>query len=94
MPFGRRDGGLNPPSTRRKMNTNQPTNQPTNLPNADVILNCFKTLTLLATTTPLLQTGPLAALEELNWLKAKLLLRSVVKDNVGRELGALEQVIY
>jgi hypothetical protein len=64
------------------------------LPNADVILDCFKTLTPLTITTPLLQTRPLAAQDKLNWLRAKLLLRSVAKDNVGGELGALEQVIY
>ena len=78
------------PINRRKMNTNQPTNPP----NADVILDRFKTPTPPATTTPPLQTGPSAALEEPNWLKAKSLLRSVVKDNVGGELGALEQVIH
>ena len=78
------------PITRRKMNTNQPTNPP----NADVVLNRFKTPTPPPVTTPPEQTGPQASTEEPNWLKAKSLLRSTVKDKASSEVGAIEQIIH
>ena len=64
------------------------------LPNANVILNYFKTLTPLVYTTPLEQTGPQAALTKPNQLKAKLLLRSVVKDKASSKVRAVKQIIY
>ena len=63
-------------------------------PNANVILSRFRTPSPPIIRTPPEQTGPQAASTEPNWLKAKSLLRSVVKDNAGRELGALEQLLH
>lgn len=70
------------------------TNQPTNPPNADVILRRFRTPTPSPPRTPLEQTGPDATPTEPNWLKAKTLLRSAVKDYRSAEAGALEQEIH
>ncbi|KAF1364441.1 hypothetical protein EJ07DRAFT_172453 [Lizonia empirigonia] len=70
------------------------TNQPTNPPNADVILRRFRTPTPSPPRTPLEQTGPATTPTEPNWLKAKTLLRSAVKDYRSAEAGALEQEIH
>jgi hypothetical protein len=63
-------------------------------PNADVILKRFKTLTPLSLRTPLEQTGPATAPTEPDWLKAKTLLQSAVKDCYSAEARALEQKIH
>jgi hypothetical protein len=66
----------------------------TNPPNADVILRRFRTPTPSPIRTPPEQIGPAAAPIEPNWLKAKRLLRSAVKDYRSAEAGALEQEIH
>ncbi|KAF1364227.1 hypothetical protein EJ07DRAFT_99833, partial [Lizonia empirigonia] len=63
-------------------------------PNADVILRRFRTPTPSPPRTPLEQTGPAATPTKPNWLKAKTLLRSAVKDYRSAEAGALEQEIH
>jgi hypothetical protein len=63
-------------------------------PNADVILNRFKTPTPPIISTPPQQTGPQAASTKPNWLKAKSLLRSAVKDKASDEVGMIKQIIH
>ena len=63
-------------------------------PNADVILNKFKLATPLKPASPPEQTTIAAASDKPNWLKAKSLLRAVVKDEADAWLGALEQLIH
>jgi hypothetical protein len=70
------------------------TNQPTNPPNADVILERFTTPTPPPPVTPPEQVGSAAASAEPDWLKAKTLFRSVVKDDAGAKGEALEQVLH
>ena len=64
------------------------------LPNADVILNRFRTPTPQPPATPLGQVGSEAASVEPNWLKTKLLLRSAVKDQDPAAANAVEQRLH
>ena len=60
-------------------------------PNADVILDRFKTPTPQPPATPPGQVGAQAASTEPNWLKTKSLLRSAVKDQDPAAANAVEQ---
>jgi hypothetical protein len=63
-------------------------------PNADVILDRFKTTTPPSPVTPPEQAEPAAVSSELDWLKTKTLLQSVVKDNRSPEAKALHQQVH
>ena len=63
-------------------------------PNANVILKRFRTPTPSPIRTPLEQIRPAAAPTKPNWLKAKTLLQSAVKDHRSAKAGALEQEIH
>ena len=63
-------------------------------PNANVILDRFRTPTPPIVNTPPGQTGPQAASTEPDWLKAKSLLQSVVKDKASDKVGKVEQIIH
>lgn len=63
-------------------------------PNANVILDRFKTTIPLSPATPPEQTETTAASTELDWLKTKTLLQSVVKDNRSPEAKALQQQVH
>jgi hypothetical protein len=65
MPFGRRDGGLNP--HQQTKNEYQPTNQPTNPLDPDVILDRFKEVTPPPPATPPQQSVPRAVSTSPNW---------------------------
>lgn len=63
-------------------------------PNADVVLNKFKSPTLIKTATPPEQTSRTTVPTEPNWLKAKALLRQAVGGEGSTQLGPLEQSIH
>ena len=88
MPFGRRDGGLNPhPSDGNQF-------QPTNPPNANVIVNRFKTPTPPPPVTPPEPSELQAAPNSPFWLKTRPLLRSAVEDKQLDAAGAVGQALH
>lgn len=63
-------------------------------PNADVVLNKFKSPTPVETATPPEQTTRTTVPTEPNWLKAKAMLRQAVGGEGSTQLGPLEQSIH